>query len=173
MARATEVALLAFDNPHQAAEVLKRLQQLVRDDLLKLANAAVIQVDADGNATVEETADLKTGGGVLFGAVAGGLFGLIGGPIGAVAGAIAGATTGGVAANKIDFGFSDAFLDEVKGSLAPNTSVIITLVEQRWLERLIDVLDDYDGRLIHHALASQAVAKLILEQRQNDNPNAT
>jgi uncharacterized membrane protein len=155
-----ELIVAAFNDESKAAEVLKALKQLQKDEIISLINAAVMVKDAHGKVSVKETQDVRTGQGALFGAVAGGLIGLLGGPVGVVLGAAAGAATGGVAAHKIDMGFPDDTLAELKESLKPGTSAILALIQHQWVDRVVEELQKEGAALFRQQLKEELAAQL-------------
>jgi uncharacterized membrane protein len=150
----------AFMDKDKADEALKDLRRLERQGIFRVLNAAVIERDEAGNTKLRETEDVGAARGALFGAVAGGLVGLLGGPAGAIVGAAAGATTGAVAARQIDMGFSDDYLKELQESLEPGSSAIIALVEHEWVERVIEALAKFEGKLFQKALKAEIAEQL-------------
>ena len=150
----------AFDDEDKADEVLKTLKRLDKEGIFDVINAAVLVRDEKGRTKLKETQDVDAKRGALFGAVAGGLVGLLGGPVGVIVGAVAGAATGGVAAHKIDMGFSDEHLKEIQESLQPGTSALIALVEHEWVDRLMVELAKFEGRLFRQALKQDIAAQL-------------
>lgn len=150
----------AFKDKDQADEALKDLRRLDRQGIFNVLNAAVLERDEAGNTRLRETQDVDATRGALFGAIAGGLIGLLGGPAGVIVGAAAGAAAGGVAAHQIDMGFSNEHLKEVQDSLQPGSSAIIALVEHEWVERVIEELERFEGRLFQHVLKAEITAQL-------------
>ena len=150
----------AFNDEDKADEVLKVLQKLDRKGIVNIVNAAVLVRDESGKARLKETQDVGAKRGALFGAIAGGLLGLLGGPAGVIVGATAGAATGGVAAHQIDMGFSDDYLKEFQEGLEPGTSAIIALVEHEWIERVVEELDKFEGKLFRQTLKADIAARL-------------
>lgn len=160
-----ELVVMVFGgSPGSAAEALAALKQLEKGGLLRLFNSAVLVKDAHGVASIQETEDVPRGRGALFGALVGGLVGLLGGPAGAIIGAAAGAAAGGLAAGQIDLGFADSFLKELKDSLLPDSSALLVIVEQRWVERLAVELERFNGKLLLHAVRSE-LAERFKEDR--------
>ena len=155
-----ELIVAAFPDIKRAPEVLGELKQLDREGVIQVINAAVVVKTKLGKTTVEETGDPKAKHGALFGAVAGGLIGLLGGPVGVIVGAAAGAATGGVAADRIDMGFDDDYLKEVRDSLPLGSSAIIALVQHEWVDRVVDALEDYEAQVIRRAIKEDIVAQL-------------
>jgi uncharacterized membrane protein len=158
-----DLVAVAFDAPEDAARALGFIEEFRKRGTLKILNAAVLVRDAEGNITVKDTRDIDPKKGRLLGAVTGGLIGLVGGPVGAVVGALAGAGAGGLAGKKIDFGFSEKFLDGLKQYLKPDTSALIVLVEHGYYEQLSDVIAEEEGVFFRQALTDRLVQQLLVE----------
>lgn len=158
----TPVSLLvyAYNEYDKADKVLKALKELDKTGVIAVLNAAVLAMDKDGKVKLRETQDVDAKRGAIFGAIAGGLVGLLGGPAGVIVGAAAGAATGGVAAHKIDMGFSDEYLQDIQQSLKPGSSAIIALVEHEWVEKVIRELEEHEGQLFRQALKADIAAQL-------------
>ena len=158
----TPVSLLvyAYNEPDKADKVLKALKELDKTGIIAVLNAAVLAMDKDGKVKLRETEDVDAKRGAIFGAIAGGLVGLLGGPAGVIVGAAAGAAAGGVAAHKIDMGFSDEYLKDLQQSLTPGSSAIIALVEHEWVEKVVQELEEHEGRLFRQALKADIAAQL-------------
>jgi len=157
------VELLAkiFDELEEADKALKSLKELQKKGTLKVQNAAVLVKDDDGKTDIRETGDVDVKGGRLFGAVTGGLIGLLGGPVGVVVGAAAGAGVGGLAAKRIDTGFSDEFLATFQERLQPGNSALIVLVEGESAEVLSEAWADQEGVILREALTDEMVEQLV------------
>jgi uncharacterized membrane protein len=155
-----ELIVMAFQEEARAREVLKHLQKRQKEHSFKLYNAAVVIKDHEGKASLYEIGDVSGSRGEVLGGIAGGLIGLVGGPAGMLVGAAAGAATGGVTANRIDLGFSKQFLENLKSCLTPGTSAVIVLVEQRWIDALVQELNQYQGKLLRHQVKSEVVDQL-------------
>jgi uncharacterized membrane protein/sporulation protein YlmC with PRC-barrel domain len=158
---AIELLAKVFDGPEEAGEALKAVQALQKEGVLKLRNAAVLVKEEDGKLALKETGDLDVKGGRLFGAITGGLIGLLGGPIGVIVGAAAGAGVGGLAAKKIDLGFSDEFLETFQQRLQPGNSALIVLVEGKSIEQVTQAWAEEEGIILRQALTDEMVEKLV------------
>jgi uncharacterized membrane protein len=163
-----ELIVAAFKEEEKAAEVLKTLKQLEKDQVIFLVNAAVMTKDENGKTSIKETQDVGTGKGALFGAVAGGLVGLLGGPVGVIVGAAAGAATGGIAANKIDMGFPDDTLKELQETLTPGSSAILALIQHEWVDRVVEEMEKYGASLFRQSLKDELVAQLAEEEEKSE-----
>ncbi len=161
-----ELLYWAFDDEDKAEAVLEDLQQVSKVDAFEVVNAAVLKKNAAGKVEVRETEDVDARHGALFGAVTGALIGLVGGPAGAVLGAVAGTATGGVAAHLIDMGFSDDYLEDMQNSLQPGSSMLLALVEDEWVEDVIEALAAYQDRLQRQAITDAMVERLTEEEKE-------
>jgi uncharacterized membrane protein len=157
-----ELIVMAFeevDKAYEALEFLKGLEKRV--SIGKIRNAAVLVKDEDGEVTLTETQDIDPKHGAIFGAITGGLIGLVGGPVGVVVGSAAGAATGRTAARKIDMGFSDKYLKELKNHLKPGSSALIAIVEHEWRETVASELDRFGGRLFRQGLTDEIIDQYL------------
>lgn len=167
-----ELILKVFPHFEQAQGLLKLVQQQEDERKLRLVNLAVLERSQEGDARVIETREIKTAKGALLGTLAGGLLGLLGGPAGALIGAAAGAAAGGIAAYRLDFGFSDQFLEEINQALQPGTSAILILVEYPWVDRLLAVIEPVPGKTFRHAVRSQLIEQLQKRfEESTDHPD--
>lgn len=155
-----ELVVAAFDDEERASQVLKDMRQMDKDGVIAVVNAAVMVKKENGKVSIRETEDVGGGRGALFGAIIGGLVGLLGGPPGVIVGAAAGAATGGVAAKKIDMGFSDEMLHELQDGLTPGSSAILALIQHEWVDRVVAELENFGARLFHQGLKADIVAQL-------------
>jgi uncharacterized membrane protein len=162
-----ELIVAAFNDDKKAAEVLKQLRSLEKENVILLVNAAIMTKDEKGKVSIKETDDVGAGKGALFGAIAGGLVGLLGGPAGVIIGAAAGAATGGVAASKIDMGFPDDTLKELRDTLKPDSSAILALIQHQWVDRVVDELDKYGATLFRQALKDEVVSQLSEDEKSS------
>jgi uncharacterized membrane protein/sporulation protein YlmC with PRC-barrel domain len=156
-----DIVLLTFtfnavDKAEQAQASLKTLAQQTGTEI---RNTAIVIKEADSKIKSKETGDVDAKRGALFGAVTGGLIGLLGGPVGAVIGAAAGAATGSVAADRIDRGFSNTYLEQIEDHLKPGRSALVTLVEQTSVEKVIAALANLNGKVIQQKLTDDVVSQ--------------
>jgi len=151
--------IVTFDALDKAEQARKILKELSKTENIEIREMAAIIKEADDKVKIKETEDVDTKRGALFGAITGGLIGLLGGPIGAVVGAAAGAAAGGVAADKIDRGFSDVYLDKLQSTLQPGCSALVTMVEQSLVEKVKTALADLDGEIVEQKLTDEVIAQ--------------
>jgi uncharacterized membrane protein len=151
--------IITFDALDKADQARKILQELSKAEKIEIRDMAAIVKETDEKVKIRETEDVDAKHGALFGAITGGLIGLLGGPIGAVVGAAAGAATGSVAADKIDRGFSDVYLDKLQSTLQPGSSALVTMVEQSWVEKVKTALADLGGEVVEQKLTDEVVSQ--------------
>jgi uncharacterized membrane protein len=84
-----------------------------------------------------------------------------------IIGAAAGAATGGVAASKIDMGFPDDTLKELRDTLKPDSSAILALIQHQWVDRVVDELDKYGATLFRQALKDEVVSQLAEDKPES------
>jgi uncharacterized membrane protein len=156
-----ELVTILFESREKAEEMLEFFKNLQRRGTLKLRNAAVLAKDPSGKVTFRETDDVDAWRGSLFGAIAGGLIGLVGGPIGVLVGAVAGASAGGVAADLIDMGFPDEFLEKLELGLEPGKAALVLLVEHEWLDNLSESMAGVEGVVLQQSLTDKMVNRFI------------
>ncbi len=159
-ALAVELLIVTFDGVDQADQALQALKSLTKADRAKIRNTAVLVKTEDGRTTFKEAEDVGPRQGALFGAISGGLIGLLGGPAGVILGAAAGAATGRVAADKIDRGFSNQYLETVQASLSPGSSALVALIEQEAVDAMAEALAGLNGQLVRLSLTDDLVSQL-------------
>jgi len=158
-----EVIASIYDKVDGADDTLAFMEKLSKSGVLDIKHAAVLVKDSDGNIKVEEKGDVDPKQGAIFGAISGGLIGLLGGPIGVIVGAAAGAATGGVAARKVDMGFSDDFLNKLQEELQPGKSALIIVVEHEMIEDLSHTLSDLEGLHFNQEITDELINEIISE----------
>jgi uncharacterized membrane protein len=156
--------MFLYRDSRQAETALKLVREGQKTGEIKVVDAAVVQKDQDGKARFQEIHDVEAWRGTLMGMIAGALVGLLGGPAGALVGGAMGAAAGGVVAGKIDLGFSNDFLNELKTAVHPGYSVLLILVEHPWDAPLLKVIEPFPGRVFRHLLKSEAVEKLLADR---------
>ncbi len=155
-----DLLVAVFDGTEAAAEALRLLRYAEGGGAVRVVNGAVLVKDEAGNVTTHEPGDLKAPGGAVIGAVAGMLLGLLAGPVGAVVGGVVGAAGGGVAAGLHDAGFRDDDLGAIEQDMAPGSSALVALVERRWAEDVMRLVNQARGTIVRQALTDAMVDTL-------------
>jgi uncharacterized membrane protein len=153
----SNMVVMAFDNEYTAEQVRDKLVELQRAQLIKLDDAVVVVRKPDGKVKVKQAANLA-GAGALSGAFWGMLIGLLffvpffGMAVGAAAGALAGSMS--------DYGIDDNFIKEVGNAIQPGTSAIFVLVREATVDKVVEQLKPYGGKIIHTSLSAENEAQL-------------
>ncbi len=157
----SDLVVISFNDEHQADEVLLTLGRLQADHLIDLEDAAVVVRKQDGKIKIKQTQNLT-----VAGAVGGGFWGaffgiLFGGPLGFL---VVGGTTAAVGAlmGKLrDIGVDDDFIKEVGDSLEPGSSSIFTLVISSTTDRVLESLQQYQGKVVRTSLSRDSEDALV------------
>ncbi len=157
----SDLVVISFNDEYQADEVLLTLGRLQADHLIDLEDAAVVVRKQDGKMKIKQTQNLT-----VAGAVGGGFWGaffgiLFGGPLGFL---VVGGTTAAVGAlmGKLrDIGVDDDFIKEVGDSLEPGSSAIFTLVISSTPDRVLESLQQYQGKVVRTSLSRDSEDALV------------
>ena len=157
----SDLVVISFNDEHMADEVLLTLGRLQADHLIDLEDAAVVVRKQDGKIKIKQTQNLT-----VAGAVGGGFWGaffgiLFGGPLGFL---VVGGTTAAVGAlmgKQRDIGVDDDFIKEVGDALEPGSSAIFTLVISSTPDRVLESLQQYQGKVVRTSLSRDSEDALV------------
>jgi uncharacterized membrane protein/sporulation protein YlmC with PRC-barrel domain len=155
-----KIIIWVFDAQVQAKKALEHLISFTKENSIELRNAAILEKGTDGKTKTREIADPGPRRGGIMGVIAGGVIGLLAGPGGAILGAAVGAATGGVAAKKIDLGFSTEYLAKLEEKLKPGSSGIVTLVKSDKVQDLIAEMKPFNGKIYQQKISDEIVSAL-------------
>lgn len=147
-----------FPDEHGADKAIETLEQLQRQELIKVHDAAVVSWPPDKKKPRTRQLHNLAGAGALGGAFWGLLFGLIffvplfGLAIGAAAGAIGGALT--------DVGIDDDFIKRVRTQVTPGTSALFALTSDAVVDRVQGAFAGSKAELLETNLSKQDEDKL-------------
>jgi uncharacterized membrane protein len=158
----TRLVVLGLANRQQGEEVFDLVtNQLTRQELLRLGDAALVWRDADGKVKVQQAvhpAATGAAGGALWGT----LFGLI--FLMPVFGLAIGAATGAIAGKLSDVGIDDKMIKSLGEQIKPGTSAVFLLVVEATVDKVIDALKKYQPTVLQSNLAhddQEALAKAL------------
>ena len=155
---------ISFADAFRAQEFLLAITGLAAKQKLVLKDAVTIVKDNDGKVVVRETIDPQPGRAALSGAVWAGLFGLmLGGPVGWVAGAAIGASTGAVAANVVDLGISDEWVEWFREAVQPDTATVALLVDDVNRDALVAETARFTGAELIYASLDEFTIERVRE----------
>jgi uncharacterized membrane protein len=153
----SELLVFAFDTPDGANAMVGTIQDLQKQQLIQLADAAIVVRKPDGKAKVKQLNSL-VGAGALGGAFWGMLIGLLffmpwlGLAIGAISGALAGKMS--------DVGIDDNFIKEVGATIEPNNSALFLMVQSMTEDKVFEALTAHKATLLRTNLSAEDEAKL-------------
>jgi uncharacterized membrane protein len=151
------MVVFAFNDEIGAERMRDELEELQKERLVTLDDAAVVVRKQDGKVKVKHATSL-VGAGALGGAFWGMLIGLLffmpwlGLAVGALSGAVAGKLT--------DVGIDDEFIKEVGQKIKLGNSALFLLVREATVDRLVDRLKPFHGHIIKTSLSKEDEMKL-------------
>ncbi len=144
---------LKFPTVDGARRVLDTLQDLQRQQLIVIHDAAIVQWPADKAKPKTEQLHNLAGAGALSGAFWGMLFGLL--FFVPLLGAAVGAAMGGLSGSLVDVGIDDDFIKQVRDQVTPSTSALFLLTGDAVVDRVVDALRGVDMELISTNLSTE------------------
>jgi uncharacterized membrane protein len=147
-----------FDTYDGAEQAETRLEQLAKQGLLTIQDAAVVSWPADKKAPKTRQSHSMAGVGALGGAFWGLLFGLLffvpllGLAIGAAAGALGGSLT--------DIGIDDDFINAARREIQPGTSALFVMTSEVVLDKVQGQFADLQPQLIRSNLTAEQEDRL-------------
>jgi uncharacterized membrane protein len=151
------LVVLAFPTEGGAQNVLTVVNDLQKQNLIALDDAATVVRGQDGKPKVKQATSL-VGAGAWGGAFWGMLLGLLffapwlGMAIGAVTGALAGKFA--------DIGIDDKFIRDVEAKIPPGSSALFLLVRQATMDRVLEALKPYHPEVLQTSLSTEQEARL-------------
>lgn len=152
------LTVLKFPSAEGARAVLSTMQDLQRQQLITVQDAAIVQWPADKSKPRTEQVQNMTGAGALSGAFWGMLFGLL--FFIPLLGAAIGAAMGAWSGSLVDVGIDDNFIKRVRDQVTPGTSALFLLTSDAVTDRVMDALRGTEMELIATNLSAEEEAKL-------------
>jgi uncharacterized membrane protein len=147
-----------FATPDGASEMQSRLESLIKQELIKIHDAAIVTWPAGARKPKTRQLNNLVGAGALGGMFWGMLFGLLffipllGAAIGAGMGALAGSLG--------DVGIDDDFIKSVRDEVEPGTSALFLMTSDAVVDRVKEQLAGTHAQLIHTNLSTEQEAAL-------------
>jgi uncharacterized membrane protein len=152
------VTVLGFDTAEKASEVLERIQDLQKQHLIKVLDAAIVSWPVGKKApSTKQLVDL-VGAGAIGGMFWGLLFGMIfftplfGMAVGAAFGALGGAFR--------DYGIDDEFIKRIRSEVTEGTSALFLMTSDAVLDRVAEAMKDVQFKIIATNLSHEQEQKL-------------
>lgn len=153
----SNLVVLAFDTENGARQTLEEVERLQKQNLIHVEDAAEAVRHESGKVKVKQAVSLA-GAGAMGGAFWGMLFGLL--FFVPFLGMAVGAATGALFGKAADYGINDDFISEVGNSVQPGNSALFLLVSQAQMDKVVERLKPYGGKLIHTSLSKEEEARL-------------
>ncbi len=155
------LSVLKFDTPGGANTMLATLEQLQKQQLITIQDAAIVSWEVGKKKPKTKQLQSMAGAGALGGAFWGLLFGLLffvpflGLAIGAGMGALAG--------HFADYGIDDKFIKSVKDQVTPGTSALFLMTSGAVMDKVAAAVKGQKFELIQTNLTAEQEAKLRAE----------
>ena len=153
----SNLIVMAFDKEDGASHLLDAVADLKKQNLIEVDDAAIAVRHLNGKVKVKQASSL-VGAGALGGAFWGMLFGLL--FFVPFLGAAVGAATGALFGKAADYGINDEFIKEVSESIQPGYSAAFLLVQNAQIDKVVERLRPYKGKIIHTSLSKEEEARL-------------
>ena len=153
-----ELIVIGYDDAVTAEKVLDEVQDLQKDYLIDLEDAAVVLRTESGKLKVE-TPGSPTGAGALGGAFWGFLIGLI--FLAPMAGLALGGLFGALLGKGVDLGIKDDFKQQVGELVAPGKSAVMVVVRKSTPDRVLPELEQYGGTVLRTSLSHEDEEALV------------
>lgn len=147
-----------FPGTDGARAVLDTLEDLQKQQLITIHDAAIVQWPSDKRKPKTEQLHSMAGVGALSGAFWGMLFGLL--FFVPLLGAAVGAAMGGLTGSMTDVGIDDDFIKQVRDQVTPGTSALFLLTSNAVTDRVADALRGTEMQLIATNLSKDDEDKL-------------
>jgi uncharacterized membrane protein len=148
-----------FDTTTGAEDASQTLQELARQNLLVLHDAATVVWEEGKKKPRTHQLASTTGAGALGGSFWGLLFGMI--FFVPLLGAAMGAATGALAGSLADVGIDDTFINRVRDQVTPGTSALFVLTSEAVVDKVHAAFADHQpGELIFTNLSGEQEAAL-------------
>lgn len=157
MSKLRNFIVAAHSTPEEAERALALLEQLMRENVVSVDDAAIVAQNTKGEVELHQRRSLSVGGGVVGGGTAGVLAGLlIGFPI---AGALIGMAAGG-RVGTLDTGIDDDRMTRLGRELSPGQAALCVLVSAADWPQLRARMAPFAGELLVVELTPEAEAAL-------------
>ena len=155
---AATLTVWKFDDPGGAARAVDTLENLQKQELIQIHDAATVSWPADKKRPKTKQLTSLTGAGALSGSFWGLLFGLLffvplfGMAVGAAIGALSGSLA--------DVGIDDEFIASVRSEVQPGTSALFVMTSDAVRDKVRDAFAGEKPTLLHTNLSNDEEARL-------------
>lgn len=142
-----------YDTTEGADQAVKNLEELVKQDLIVLEDAATVHWEAGRKKPKTTQLTSTKAMGAMSGTFWGMLFGLI--FFVPLLGAAVGAATGVLTGSLTDVGIDDAFINKVRDQVTPGTSALFLMTSDAVVDKVHEAMKGHEGELIFTNLSSE------------------
>lgn len=154
----TSLTVLKFDSPDGAEKALEVIEDLNRQQLINLHDAAIVTWPEDKSKPKTKQLTSLTGAGAFTGAFWGMLFGIL--FLVPFLGVAFGAAMGAMAGSMADVGISDDFIKSVRSKVTKGTSALFLMTSGAVMDKVVDAMKDMEFELIASNLTKEQEEKL-------------
>jgi uncharacterized membrane protein len=145
----SDLIVIVYPSQEKAEEVRKRLFELQKEYLIKIADAVIATKSGDGQIQLHQVVNTTAAGAVsgsFWGLLIGVLFlnPILGVALGAASGALGGALT--------DFGINDAFMRQLAESIQPGNAALFVLIKEMTADKVLEQIKGYGGVVLKTSL---------------------
>ncbi|WP_197082044.1 DUF1269 domain-containing protein [Methanosarcina siciliae] len=152
------LTVLKFDTPGGAEHALQVIEDLSKQQLITLQDAAIVSWPMGKKKPKTKQLTSMTGVGALSGAFWGMLFGLI--FLVPIFGMVVGAAIGALSASFADVGISDDFIKSVRSKVTEGTSALFLLTSDAVQDKVVEATRGMKFELIASNLSQEEEDKL-------------
>ena len=154
----SELIVIGYDDEVTAERVLDEVQDLQKEYLIDLDDAAVVKRNEKGKLKVT-TSTHATGAGALGGAFWGFLFGLL--FLVPVAGLAIGGIVGALMGKGVDLGIKGDFKEQVGELVGPGKSAVMMVIRKSTPDKVLEELKPYGGTVLRTSLSHDDEEQLV------------
>jgi uncharacterized membrane protein len=147
-----------FNSPGGAGQAVEKLEQLQRQELIKVHDAAIVEWQEGKKKPKTRQLQSLTGAGAMGGAFWGFLFGLL--FFVPLLGMAVGAAMGALSGSLADVGISDSFINEVRSRVTPGTSALFVMTSDAVQDKVSDAFKGTDMELVQTNLSGDQEQQL-------------
>ncbi|MGB7448787.1 MAG: DUF1269 domain-containing protein [Ornithinimicrobium sp.] len=155
---AATLSVWKFADESGADDAVSTLQQLVKQDLIKVHDAATVSWAEGAKKPKTRQLNNLAAAGAMSGTFWGMLFGLL--FFVPLLGAAVGAATGALSGMLADVGIDDDFIDNVRRQVTPGTSALFVMTSDGVRDRVREAFEGSRAELIHTNLSREDEAAL-------------
>lgn len=163
----SNLVVITYPDQETGQKVFVELDNLQKQQLLTLEDAALAYKDAKGKVKVKQTLENQyTGAAAAWGGFWGLLIGLL--FLSPIFWGVVGALLGGILGKTADIGLDNKFIKEVGESLDPGGAAVFMLIVKATEDRVVEDLRQFGGHVYRTSLSQEdeALLKKALEHEQ-------